>query len=62
MELVDGPLATLAGPNPGMANQQLMAAGHTEDAVRGTWNLRTISGLHGIDRVGRRPTDRGREG
>ena len=38
MELVDQLLAILAGPDPGMASRQLMAAGHTEDEVRGAWN------------------------
>ena len=35
MELVDQLLATLAGPNPGHASRQLMAAGYSEDEVRG---------------------------
>lgn len=30
MELVDRLLAILAGPNPGAASQQLVAAGHSE--------------------------------
>ena len=39
MELVDQLLAILAGPNPGFASQQLMAAGYGEDEVRGAWNF-----------------------
>jgi hypothetical protein len=35
MELVDQLLAILAGPNSRLASQQLMAAGQTEDEVRG---------------------------
>jgi hypothetical protein len=35
MELVDRLLAILAGPNPRYATQQLTAAGHSEDEVRG---------------------------
>ena len=38
MELVDQLLAILAGPTPGAVNRQLMAAGYTEDEVRGAWN------------------------
>ena len=37
-------LAILAGPNPGHASQQLMAAGHTEDEVRGAWNFARAAG------------------
>ena len=39
MELVDRLLTILAGPNPRYATQQLMAAGHSEDEVRGAWNF-----------------------
>jgi hypothetical protein len=38
MELVDQLLAILAGPSPRYASQQLMAASHSEDEVRGAWN------------------------
>lgn len=37
MELVDQLLAILASPNPGMASRQLMAAGYSEDEVKGAW-------------------------
>ena len=39
MELVDQLLVVLAGPNSQRASQQLMAAGHTEDEIRGAWNF-----------------------
>ena len=44
MELVDQLLAILAGPNPRYASQQLMAAGHTADEVRGAWNFARAAG------------------
>jgi hypothetical protein len=44
MELVDQLLAILAGPNPQLASQQLMAAGHTEDEIRGAWNFARSAG------------------
>ena len=44
MELVDRLLAILAGPNPGMARRQLMAAGYSEDEVRGAWNYARSAG------------------
>ncbi|HUP15324.1 MAG TPA: hypothetical protein VM848_04665 [Acidimicrobiia bacterium] len=44
MELVDRLLAILAGPDPRLASQQLMAAGHTEDEVRGAWNFARAAG------------------
>jgi hypothetical protein len=44
MELVDQLLAILAGPNPRYASKQLMAAGHTEDEVRGAWNFARAAG------------------
>ena len=44
MELVDQLLAILAGPDPGFASQQLMAAGHIEDEVRGAWNFARSAG------------------
>ena len=45
MELVDQLLAILAGPNPRYALQQLMAAGHSEDEVRGAWNYARSAGF-----------------
>ena len=44
MELVHQLLAILAGTDPGMASRQLMAAGHTEDEVRGAWNYARSAG------------------
>ena len=45
MELVDQLLAILARPNSRLASQQLMAAGHTEDEVRGAWNFARSAGF-----------------
>lgn len=45
MELVDQLLAILAGPNPRNASQQLMAAGHSDDEVRGAWNFARPAGF-----------------
>jgi hypothetical protein len=44
MELFDQLLEILAGPNPRLASQQLQAAGHTEDEVRGAWNVARAAG------------------
>ena len=44
MELVDQLLVVLAGPNSQRASQQLMAAGHTEDEIRGAWNFARSAG------------------
>jgi hypothetical protein len=44
MELVDQLLAILAGHNPGGASRQLMAAGYTEDEIRGAWNFARNAG------------------
>jgi hypothetical protein len=44
MELVDLLLSILAGPNPRYATQQLMAAGLSEDEVRGAWNFARAAG------------------
>ena len=44
MELVDRLLAILAGPHSGAASRQLMAAGYTEDEVRGAWNFARSAG------------------
>jgi hypothetical protein len=44
MELADQLLAILAGPSPRYASQQLMAAGHLEDEVRGAWNFARSAG------------------
>ena len=56
MELIDQLLAILAGPNPGAASRQLMAAGYSEDEVRGAWNFARAAGYTewtglGIDRL-----------
>ena len=53
MELVDRLLAILAGPNPRLASQQLMAAGHTEDEVRGAWNFARSAGFTESSGLGR---------
>jgi hypothetical protein len=45
MELVELLLTILAGPNPRYASQQLMAAGHSEDEVRGAWNFARSAGF-----------------
>ena len=50
MELVDRLLAILAGPSPRHASKQLMAAGYTEDEVRGAWNFPRSAGYQ--DRSG----------
>ena len=44
MELVDQLLVILAGPNSQRVSQQLMAAGHTEDEIRGAWNFARSAG------------------
>jgi hypothetical protein len=44
MDVVDRLLTILAGPNPRYATQQLMAAGHSEDEVRGAWNFARSAG------------------
>lgn len=44
MVLVDQLLSILAGPNPGAASRQLMAAGYSEDEVRGAWNFARCAG------------------
>ena len=56
MELVDGLLLILVGPDRTTANRQLMAAGYTEDEVRGAWNFARAAGFTestglGMDRV-----------
>jgi hypothetical protein len=60
MELVDRLLAILAGPNPRHASQ-LMAAGHTEDEVRGAWNFARVAGYTESTGLGADPSDGGRE-
>jgi hypothetical protein len=61
MELVDQLLAILAGPNPRYPSQQLMAAGHTEDEVRGAWNFARAAGFTESSGLGAdRLTDKGR--
>ena len=49
MELCDRLLAILAGPDRSTATRQLMAAGYTEDEVRGAWNFARAARLHGIE-------------
>jgi hypothetical protein len=44
MELVDQLMAILAGPNSSGASRQLMAAGYTEDEIRGAWNFARSAG------------------
>ncbi len=44
MELFDHLLAILAGPDSTAASRQLMAAGYTEDKVRGAWNFARSAG------------------
>ena len=61
MELVDRLLATLAGPHPSLASQQLMAAGHTEDEVRGAWNFARSAGYTESTGLGADPPDTGRQ-
>ncbi len=66
MELVDRLLAILAGPNPRAASRQLMAAGYTEDEVRGAWNFARSAGYTestglGADRLTAAGKARGRE-
>ena len=44
------------GPHPEMARRQLIAAGHTEDGVRGAWNYARSAGYTestglGVDRL-----------
>ena len=39
MELIDQLLTILTGPDRSTATRQLMAAGYTEDEVRGAWNF-----------------------
>jgi hypothetical protein len=56
MGLVDQPADVLAGPDQGTATRQLMAAGHSEDEVRGVWNFARVGGYTestglGMDRL-----------
>lgn len=44
MELVDRLLSILIGPDRSTATRQLMAAGYTEDEVRGAWNFARATG------------------
>jgi hypothetical protein len=50
MELIDQLLAILVGPNRSGATRQLMAAGYTEDEVRGAWNFAPGGRLYGVNR------------
>ena len=52
MELVDRLLSILIGPDRSTATRQLMAAGYTEDQVRGAWNFRPGCRVHRVDRAG----------
>lgn len=48
MEVCDGArrlLVILAGHNPRYATQQLMAARHSEDEVRGAWDFARSAGF-----------------
>ena len=56
MELVDRLLAILAGPNPGHASRQLMAAGYSEDGSEEP-GISPDRRVHRIDRVGSGPVD-----
>ena len=56
MELVDQLLTILVGPNRSGATRQLIAAGHSEDEVRGAWNFARVAGYTeptglGMDRL-----------
>ena len=44
MELCDRLLSILIGPDRSTATRQLMAAGYTEDEVRGAWNFARAAG------------------
>ena len=56
MEIVDCLLLILIGPDRSTATRQLMAAGYTEDEVRGAWNFARAAGYTestglGMDRL-----------
>ena len=56
MELVDRLLLILVGPDRSTATRQLIAAGHSEDEVRGAWNFARAAGYTeptglGMDRL-----------
>lgn len=56
MEIVDRLLLILIGPDRSTATRQLMAAGYTEDEVRGAWNFARAAGYTestglGMDRL-----------
>ena len=67
MEVVDRLLSILIGPDRSSATRQLMAAGYTEDEVRGAWNFARAAGYTeptglGMDRLtpaGRASSTRG---
>ena len=44
VELIDRLLLILVGPDRISANQQLIAAGYTEDEIRGAWNFARAAG------------------
>ena len=62
MEIVDRLLLILIGPDRSTATRQLMAAGYTEDEVRGAWKLRSSGRLHRIDWAWNGSADTGGEG
>lgn len=62
MELFDQLLAIIAGLDRSTATRQLMAAGYTEDEVRGAWNFRPIRRIHRVNRVGNGSVNACREG
>ena len=56
MELCDRLLSILIGPDRSTATRQLIAAGYTEDEVRGAWNFARAAGYTestglGMDRL-----------
>jgi hypothetical protein len=52
MELVDRLLTILTGPSPRYTTEQLMAAGHSEDEVRGAWNFARSAGFTELTGLG----------
>jgi hypothetical protein len=43
--VVDRLLLILIGPDRSTANRQLLAAGHSEDEIRGAWNFARAAGF-----------------
>ena len=52
MELVDRLLLILIGPDARTADRQLIAAGFTEDEIRGAWNFARSAGYTESTRFG----------